>query len=511
MESYPTIQLDDTILSPDEVRDEVRRVARGLIAAGVRDGDVIAIMLRNGLGFVAGLLACRLVGAYACAVNWHFKEAETRSIIADCKAKLALVHADFLNETRAVWSEHLSKCIVVGQPVDQPLPDQVEFGCAWIRYEALGAEVDVAIPENAPVRWPLGYTSGSSGHPKGVVRLWNPAENSAARFAEMAAISQAVFGIDSQSRCLLSGPLYHGGPLTFALSACQQGAHLVLEPRFDARRTLQLVESRAITHAYLVPTMYNRLLQLPRSVRESYDVGSIKFVSSTGSPCSPQLKHAMIEWWGPVIHETYGSSETGYLTLASPQDSLSHPGTAGRALPGTTLRIIDDKGQDAAPNVVGLIYARQSAYPDFTYLNNDGARRVMALGELVTLGDMGYLDEAGYLYICARASDMVISGGVNIYPEEIERVILQLEGVADCAVFGIPDAEFGEALAAVVQPKTGATLDTKDVMEFVKANLANFKVPRLVTFQSELPREDSGKIFKRKLRDPFWAGHTRRV
>jgi long-chain acyl-CoA synthetase len=257
--------------------------------------------------------------------------------------------------------------------------------------------------------------------------------------------------------------------------------------------------------------MYVRLLALPDAVRNAYDLRSIQFVSSTGSPCAADIKRAMIDWWGPVINEAYGSSELGYMSLLDSADALRKPGSAGRPLAGVEMAILDDQGRRLAPGEVGLIHVHQPAYADFSYIGNDSARQAMERGGLKTMGDLGYLDEDGFLFIVDRANDMVISGGVNIYPAEIEAVLQTMPGVADCAVFGIPDAEFGEALAAVVQQQPQAALDAQQVIAFLKPRLAGYKIPARVDFMNAMPREDTGKIFKRKLRESYWQGVARRI
>jgi long-chain acyl-CoA synthetase len=219
----------------------------------------------------------------------------------------------------------------------------------------------------------------------------------------------------------------------------------------------------------------------------------------------------MIDWWGPVINETYASSETGHITFIDSADWLRHPGSVGRALGKARLKILDDEGREQPPGKVGTIYVRQPAYPDFTYVNNAAARAALEHDGLWSVGDMGYLDAEGYLYVADRKSDMVISGGVNIYPAEIEAVLLGMPGVADCAVFGIPDAEFGEALAAAIQVSAGKPLSADGVKAYLRERIADYKVPRLVSFHEQLPREDSGKIFKRVLREPYWRDAGRRI
>jgi long-chain acyl-CoA synthetase len=257
--------------------------------------------------------------------------------------------------------------------------------------------------------------------------------------------------------------------------------------------------------------MYVRLLRLPAETKKRYDLSSMRFVASTGSPCPAEVKRAMIEWWGPVFNESYAASELGYVTAISSAEALRKPGAAGRPFGRATVRILDNDGRELPQGKVGLIYARQPAYPDFTYNNNPEARRQIERDGLLSLGDMGFIDEDGYLYVCDRASDMVISGGVNIYPAEIEAALAMMPGVRDCAVFGIPDEEFGEALAAAVQCEPGFSLPAEEVRRYLAERIASYKVPRVITFHAELPREESGKIFKRRLRAPYWEKSGRRI
>ena len=351
------------------------------------------------------------------------------------------------------------------------------------------------------------YTSGTTGRPKGIRR---DAAN-AQQAADSLTVLRHVLGFEPGMRALVSAPMYHSAPNSYAIGAAQESGHLFIEERFDAETTLALIERHRITHAYLVPTMYVRLLQLPEAVKRRHDLSSMRFVASTGSPCASDIKRAMVEWWGPVIHEAYGASELGYMTRLDSAEALRKPGSAGKPLPGVTMKILGDDGQALPQGQAGLIYVHQPAFPEFSYVGNADARARIERDGLKTLGDIGYLDEDGYLFIIDRAADLVISGGVNIYPAEIEAVLQMMPGVADCAVFGIPDAEFGEGLAAVVQPAAGAQLDADQVKRYLKERLADYKVPRVVSFQDDLPREDTGKIFKRKLREPYWAGLARRI
>ena len=404
------------------------QAASGFEHLGIGEGDVVALMLRNAPAYLEAMLACRMLGAYYCPINWHFKADEAGFILRDSGAKALAVHADLL------------------------------------------AQIEAGLPIGLP-----------------------------------------IVTVEPGMRAFVSAPLYHSAPNLYALQVALNGALLVVEPRFDAEATLALIERYGLTNLYLVPTMFVRLLRLPAEVRQRYDISSVRFISSTGSPCAPELKRAMIDWFGPVITESYASSEAGHITFIDSREWLERPGSVGRPLGDGVVKILDDDGRALPAGEIGLIYCRQPAYPDFTYTNNPAARAAIERDGLCSVGDMGYLDAAGYLYVADRKSDMVISGGVNIYPAEIEAALMSMPGVGDCAVFGIPDAEFGEALAAAVQLRPGARASPGEVQQFLRSCIANYKVPRIVSFHDALPREESGKIFKRLLREPYWAAAGRRI
>jgi long-chain acyl-CoA synthetase len=480
------LHFKDVETSPAEFDKGVRRAASGLERIGVRQSDVVCIMLHNSPAFVEAQFAARLLGAYYCPINWHYKAEEAGWMLRDTGAK-ALVTNPTLRPQ-----------------IEAGIPPGVSVIDDWTAFtEGQGLW-------NGSPRLPgtlMPYTSGTTGRAKGVRRVPRSQEQAALLQENLA----RVLGIEPGMRALHPAPLYHSAPSSYAVQSMLFGELLVLEERFDAERALALIEQYRLTHAYLVPTMYVRLLRLPAEIKNRYDLSSMRFVASTGSPCPAELKRAMIEWWGPVFHESYAASELGYITAISSEEALRKPGSAGRALGRATIRILDNDGNELPRGKVGLIYARQPAYPDFTYSNNPDARKQIERDGLWTLGDMGFLDDEGYLYVCDRASDMVISGGVNIYPAEIEAVLALMPGVRDCAVFGIPDEEFGEALAAAVQTEPGYTLDAGAVREFLSGKIASYKVPRVVTFHAELPREESGKIFKRRLRAPYWEKSGRRI
>jgi long-chain acyl-CoA synthetase len=510
-----TVLFDDRQTSPDTFDTAGARAATGLAALGVDEDDVVCIMLRNEPAFLEALFAARRLGAYPCPINWHYKADEVGWILADSGAKALVVHADLLPQIESALPRGMATVVVRPDDAtrsaygialkDAQVPAGMREWRAWLAAHA---------PWSGPARVPranMPYTSGTTGRAKGVRRIPPSPEAAEAAAAVMRMAFAKALGIKDGMRALLPAPLYHSAPVSYAIQVMLAGATLVLEPRFDAERTLALIERHRLSHAYLVPTMYARLLKLPDAVKRRYDLSSMRFVASTGSPCAPEVKRAMIDWWGPVIHESYASSESGYVTAISSAEALAKPGSAGRPIGEGALRILDAEGRELRPRAVGLIYARQPAYPDFTYNNNPEARRAIDRDGLWTLGDMGYLDEDGYLFICDRAADMVISGGVNIYPAEIEAALASMPGVHDCAVFGIPDAEFGEALAAAIQPDPDTTLDAHTVRTWLAARIADYKLPRVVEFHAQLPREESGKIFKRRLRDPYWKDSGRRI
>ena len=261
----------------------------------------------------------------------------------------------------------------------------------------------------------------------------------------------------------------------------------------------------------MVPTMFVRLLALPLEVRARYDLSSLRWVVHAAAPCPPEIKRAMIDWLGPIVVEYYGGTETGPVVLCTSDEWLAHPGTVGRPLDRAVVKVFDADGRELPVGESGDVYMWLDVLPDFTYAGDEQKRRSIERDGLISCGDIGYLDGDGYLYLNDRRSDMVISGGVNVYPAEIEGCLLSLDGVRDCAVFGIPDDEFGEALAAHVERDADAELNAEQVREHVRSRLASYKTPRVVEFSDSLPREDSGKIFKRRLREPYWSGRERAI
>ncbi len=509
--SLADIVVGDRLVEGATLADRIEQAAGLLHGLGVRAGDVVALLLRNDLAFLEAMFAARRLGAYSCPINWHFPAADIAYILSDSGATVLVGHVDLLTGLGTGLNPALGLLAVTPSPEVREAyrlpPDACRTPDGVADWDAAIASTD---PYGGPSRPPGGnmpYTSGTTGRPKGVRRAPPTPEH----LARMAVMTETALGITPGVRTGATGPLYHTAPNTHVTHSVLRGERVVLFPRFDAAATLAAIERHRLTNIYLVPTMFVRLLALPEAERRCHDLSSLRFVASTGAPCPPAVKRAMIDWLGPIINETYAGSETGYLTAVSSEEWLARPGTAGRAIAGATVRIYADDGTVCPPGTPGTIHVRQDAYPDFTYVNNPEARRAVERDGLITMGDVGYLDEDGYLFICDRAADMVISGGVNIYPAQIEAALMTLPGIADCAVFGIPDAEYGEAVAAAVQPEPGLTVTTDEVRQHLEGQVASYMVPKVVTLHTTLPREDSGKIFKRELRAPYWAEARRLI
>lgn len=504
------IYLDEHAIERETVLLQARRAARGFDKLGVQEGDIVALLLRNDFAFFEAQQAAAMVGAYCVPINWHGKAEEVRYVLDDARPKVLVAHADLLAPLRDQIPAGLKVLVV-------PTPPQIQRHYHLTTEQAQPAAGDTVWPDwcagfepwsDAPKRSraTMIYTSGTTGHPKGVKREAATPEQSAA-YMEML---QRVYGLKPGVRALVAGPLYHASPNAYGRQALPNAEVLVLQSKFDPEETLAMIDKHRITHAVMVPTMFVRLLKLPAEVRARYDVSSLQWVTHTGAPCSVDVKKALMAWWGPVVYETYGGTEVGTATLATPEDARAYPGSVGVPTPGTRIAFYGEDGKQLPLGEIGEIYMRVPAYADFTYLNNESKRSGVERDGLISVGDVGYLKD-GHLYLCDRRSDMVISAGVNIYPAEIEMVLLQCPGVHDCAVFGIPDDDLGESLAAAVETMPGVTLTAQQIKDYLGEHLAKYKLPRRVDFHASLPREDSGKIFKRRLRDPFWQAAGRSI
>ena len=499
------------VLTRGDLFDRAGRATAGFAALGVGPGDAVALMLRNDFAFFEASFAVGRLGAHAVPINWHYLADEARHILEDSGAKAIVVHTDLLDQiVGAIGADVVILTVETPPEITASYRLSAEVPAAgrpvldwdeWLRTHETYSEPAKRSPGS------MIYTSGTTGNPKGVKR--SPASDEQITIA--ARIGEDLYGFGPQARGVLTGPLYHIAPNMFGLYLAAVGDLLVMQPRFDPIELLELIDTHHITTLNVVPTMFVRLLEVSNEDRARFDLSSLERVVHNAAPCPIEVKKAMIDWWGPVIHELYGGTESGPATACDSHEWLAHPGTVGKAVEGVTIHILDDNGQPLPTGEVGEVYIGTTINSEFTYHGRSVERAEIERDGSITLGDMGHLDDDGYLYLSDRKKDMIISGGVNIYPAEIEAALITIEGVTDCAVFGVPDAEFGEVPLALVQPADGSDIDADTIHADLTARLAKYKVPRRIEFVPDLPREDTGKIFKRRLRDPYWAEHDKNI
>jgi long-chain acyl-CoA synthetase len=497
------------VIAPDgaavtyaELAREADRYGRGLQALGLRPGDVVAALLPNSVAALAVYFAAIETGLYVVPVNWHQVAAEVAYILSDSGAAAFVADERFADA--AVVAADLAGVkhrFAAGRvPGFEPL-------------SGLGGDGPDERPQQRTHGAPMMYTSGTSGRPKGVRRALTGADPD-----EMAAMMAAwffgLFGLapfDGHVH-LCGSPLYHTAVLNFATISIQLGHPVVLMDGWDPEESLRLIERHRVTHTHTVPTQFRRLLALPADVRAGYDTSSLRAVIHSAAPCPAEMKRRMIEWLGPVIVEYYAATEGGG-TLITSEQWLRKPGSVGLPWLGSEVQVLDAERGEVPAGQQGLVYMRMGT-SSFDYHKDAEKTRAGRAGGLFTVGDIGYLDEDGYLFLCDRGSDVIISGGVNIYPAEIEAELACHPAVADVAVFGIPHDDWGEEVKAVVEPVGGAEPGpelTKELLAFLDGRLAKFKQPRSIDYVAELPRDPNGKLYKRRLRDPYWAGRDRAI
>jgi long-chain acyl-CoA synthetase len=474
------------------------RYAHGLRSLGLTTGDSVAVLLPNGVEMLALYFAAIQSGLYFVPVNWHLVGPEVAYIVGDSEAKAFVAHERFADAATHAADE-------VGLPV------QSRFSVGGIDgFQAL-PELAEGQPDTLPgdrtAGAPMQYTSGTTGRPKGVRRpLTGAAPESV---AERTALFFSLFGMQpfDDNVHICGSPMYHTAVLVWASTSVQVGHPAVLMDRWEPREMLQLIERYRVTQSHMVPTQFHRLLSLPEDERKQYDVSSLRYMVHGAAPCPKEVKKAMIDWWGPVVIDYYAATEGGGALITS-EEWLRKPGSVGRAWPGSEIRVFDDEGKELPPGEVGTVYMKM-ANSDFQYKGDPDKTRDNRIADFFTVGDVGYLDEDGYLFLCDRKSDMIISGGVNIYPAEIEAELSVHPKVEDVAVFGIPHPDWGEEIKAVVQPAAGVQPGdalTEELLEYAASRLAGFKRPKSVDYVEQMPRDPNGKLYKRKLRDPYWQG-----
>ena len=486
-----------------ELDEQSTQLARLLRAAGLQRGDRLAVLMDNDARYLTVCWAAQRSGLVYVPVNWHLTGPEAAYIVENCEAKALVVNAGVGELAREVRRSVPS--LAVELAVDGGVDGFGDFDLAIAAFptDPLDDELEGA---------DMIYSSGTTGRPKGGKRPM-PDFHPSTLPRMMLDGFYGLFGLDESSVYLSPGaPLYHGAPGRFSMAVTRYGGTNVIMQRFDPDEALAVIERYKVTHSQWVPTMFTRLLRLPDDVRQRYDLSSHEVAIHAAAPCSIALKEQMIEWWGPILQEYYGGSEGGVVTYADAEQWLQHRGTVGKPIAGV-LHIVDDDGNELPPGQVGVVYSERGVPVEY-FNEPEKTKNAHNAKGWVTIGDMGYVDADGYLYLTDRKDHMIISGGVNIYPQEAEAVLAAHPKVADVAVIGVPNEEFGEEVKAVVElvdPSEASDDLAAELIEYCKSQLSGYKCPRSVDFERELPRAPSGKLYKRRVRERYWAGHASQV
>ena len=497
------VEPDGTEIKAGELLARANQLVHGLRRLGLQRGDAIATVLPNGAPVFELYLAALQAGWYLVPINHHLVGPEVAYILADSEAKAFVGHSRFADICQAAVEE------VSFPPVARfsvgPIP-------GFRDYDELTSGQPSSLPPDRTTGLVMNYTSGTTGQPKGVRRplAGISPDDSALGFGGIL----FLFGIQPKDDNvhIVGSPLYHTAVLTFSGAALHLGQTIVVMDKWTPEEMLERIEHYRVTNSHMVPTQFHRLLALPDEVKERYDLSSLRHMIHAAAPCPPDIKRAMIEWWGPVIDEYYAASEGGG-TMVTTEEWLKKPGTVGRPWPISEIAVFDDDGNSLPANEIGTVYMSMQT-GDFEYYKDKEKTQKNRIGKFFTVGDVGYLDDDGYLFLCDRKSDMIISGGANIYPAEIESVLLSHPKVGDAAVFGIPHEDWGEEVKAVIEPADGVTPSPElasEILAFCGDKLARFKTPKSIDFITEMPRDPNGKLYKRKLRDPYWAGRDRAI
>lgn len=471
------------------------QTAHYLFDLGLRPRDGIAILLDNDLRFLTIAWAAQRSGLYYTPVSILFQAAEIGYILENCDAKVLFTKISILKQAKVALPEGLQVVTLD----ESPYPN-------W--YDAI-AHYPSSDRADACEGAEMIYSSGTTGQPKGV-RFDLPL-HALGTVSPLIQKRIELHEVNEHTRYLSTAPLYHSAPLRYNLMVSRLGGTSVIMPKFDAEEALALIERHRITHSQWVPTMFNRLLALPESVRTKYDLSSLKYAIHAAAPCPVTVKNAMIKWWGPILYEYYSGTESNGSTAITSAESLTHPGSVGRAFHGQ-IKILDENFNEQATGEVGTVYFAGGT--DFSYHKDpEKTQAARSPQGWTTLGDVGIVDADGYLYLKDRKSFMIISGGVNIYPQEVEDCLVRHEAVIDAAVFGVPDPDFGEAVKAVVELKTHYQNHDSERLKIAlrdhcRAHLSHVKCPKSIDITDALPRHPTGKLYKSVLRAPYWRGHA---
>ena len=492
----PALIEDERSLTWEQFFRMRNRLAHALAALGIGAGQHGIVYAHNALENLVVGAALRALGAIGVPMNHRLTAEEVAYILDDADATAVFVGDAFLPMAERVrGAARVKHWITLGaerRPWAEALDDLLARG-----HEA---------PPPAPpaMGGSMVYTAGTTGKPKGALRRVTDPKAILPRLA-------ALDCLDPAQVHLVAGPLYHSAPGGFALYAQMVGGTVVVMRKFDPEEALRLVERHRCTTTFMAPTLLKRIVDLPAEVRARYDVSSMRSLVIAAAPCPMRVKEQALAMFGPVLYEFYGSTELGVNTVLRPEDVLRKPGSCGRAAPGVELAILDDDGRRTAPGTPGELFVRRYDGVFDEYYRNPAATAQTSRGEWMSVGDVAWMDAEGFVYICDRKRDMIISGGVNIYPAEIEDALHRHPAVEDAAVFGVPDPDWGERVHAAVQLRPGRGVTPGELLEFCRAHLADYKTPREVSFHEAFPRDTAGKLVKRLLREPYWAGRQTRV
>ena len=483
------------VITYKQLDESSNRLAQLFYDRGLREGDGIAIFMENNARYFEVTWAAQRSGLYYTAISSRLTTEEVEYIVNDCDAR-ALVTSRAVGDVPAELVgcvPNVESLLMIGGTVE-----------GYESYEEAVAAQPATPIANEREGMDLLYSSGTTGRPKGV-KVPLPDAPAGAPNA-VALLGQALYGFTPDTVYLSPAPLYHAAPLRFTMGVHRIGATVVAMEHFDPAEYLKLIEKYAVTHTQVVPTMFVRILKLPEEQRR-HDVSSLQACIHAAAPCPVPVKQQMIEWWGPIIHEYYAGTEGNGFVACNSAEWLAHPGTVGKPLTAAVHIVDDDTGEDVPLGDSGTVYFEGGAKFEY-HKDPEKTKASQHAKGWTTLGDVGRLDEDGYLYLTDRKAYMIISGGVNIYPQEAENLLVTHPKVMDAAVFGVPNEDFGEEVKGVVQPLDPATAGPKlerELIAFCKEHLAAFKCPRSIDFEAELPRHPTGKLYKRLLRDRYWA------